>query len=234
MNISISKKTLFFLFFLLNQYILAEIIEIKHFHEILDYIKPNALVLVDIDNTLLEPHPDHNHIGSDQWFTHILQTRQNLEQALNLFCSTVLNIHMQAVEHTIAETMTLLQQQTIVLGFTMRSLVLAPCTVERLAHNNIVFPCQLPDKGFMINDNPVLVYHDIIFCQGKKSGITLFTVLEAYAIKPSVIIMIDDKKSYLESVERECKKFGIKFIGLRYGYLDEKVAQFHQAHVQKN
>jgi hypothetical protein len=230
MNIFLSKKTLFFLFFLAILPILAEIIEIKHFHEILDYVTPGCIVLVDMDNTLIEPHPQHNHVGSDQWFTRLLQTHKNFELAVNLYCSTVLNVHMLPVEPTIPEILNSIQQQATLLGFTMRSIVLAPCTVERLAHNHIIFPCQLPDKGFMINDNPVLVYHDIIFCQGKKNGITLFTVLEAYAIKPSVIVMIDDKKSYLESVECECKKIGVEFIGLRYGYLDEKVAQFLQAH----
>ena len=231
MNIFLSKKTLIFLYSLANFSILAEIIEIKHFHEILNYVKPGSVVLLDIDNTLLEPHTSHNNIGSDQWFTHLMQTNSNFEHVLNLYCSAILTTHMQAVEQTIPEILKSIQQQATLFGFTMRSIILAPCTVERLAHNNITLSTQIPDKGFMINGkDPVMVYHDIIFCQGKKNGETLFTVLDAYGITPACIVMIDDKRNYLESVERECEKYGIKFIGLRYGYLDEKVKDFLQAH----
>jgi len=231
MNIFLSKKTLILLFSLPIFIIQSEIIEIKHFHEILNYVTPGCIVLLDIDNTLLEPHDDHNNIGSDQWFTHLMKTNSNFEHVLNLYCSTILTTHMQAVEPIIPEVLKSIQQQATLLGFTMRSIILAPCTVERLAHNNIALSTQIPDKGFMINGkDPVMVYHDIIFCQGRKNGETLFTVLDAYGITPRCIIMIDDKKQYLESIETECEKRDITFIGLRYGYLDEKVKEFLQIH----
>ncbi len=210
----------------------SEIIEIEHFHEILTYVTPGSLVLLDIDNTLLEPHADHNSIGSDQWFTHLMKTNSDFKQVLNLYCSTVLSTSMQAVESTISNVLKSIQHHATLLGFTMRSIILAPCTVERLAENDIRLETQIPDKGFMINGtNPVMVYHDIIFCQGQKNSITLFAVLDGYGIKPTSIVMIDDKKSYLVSVEKECEKRGIPFIGLRYGYLDEKVAAFLSTHV---
>jgi hypothetical protein len=230
MNIFLSKKTLTFLFFLPYVIIQAEIIEIKHFHETLNYITPGSIVLLDIDNTLLEPHNDYNNIGSDQWFTHLMQTNSNFEHVLNLYCSTMLNTSMQVVEQTIPEVLKSIQQQTTLLGFTMRSIILAPCTIERLAHNNITLSTQIPDRGFMINGkDPVMVYHDIIFCQGKKTGATLFAVLDTYNIKPTTMIMVDDKRQYLESVEKECIKRNVQFTGLRYGYLDEKVKDFLQS-----
>ncbi|MBY0110008.1 MAG: DUF2608 domain-containing protein [Candidatus Babeliaceae bacterium] len=231
MNISISKKYLVIGFILQALNIQSEIFEIKHFHEALKYISPGSIVLIDIDNTLLEPHDKHNSIGSDQWFTHLTKKNSNKEYILDLYCTTILNTHMQAVEPSIPEVLQSIQQKAMLLGFTMRSIVLAPCTVERLADNNIRLSAQIPDKGFMINNkDPVLVYHDIIFCQGKKNGETLFTVLDVYNITPLCIIMIDDKRQYLELVEKECIKRNTRFVGLRYGYLDEKVTDFLQMH----
>lgn len=231
MNICLSKKTFYYVFLLASLIIQSEIFEIKYFHEILSYVVPESIVLLDIDNTLLEPQLAHNSIGSDQWFTHLIKINSNFEHILNLYCSTILSTPMQAVENTIPEVLKSIEKQATLLGFTMRSIVLAPCTVEQLISNNIIFPKQLPDKGLMIGATfPVMVYHDIIFSQGKKNGETLFTVLDAYGITARCIVMIDDKRQYLESIERECEKRDIKFIGLRYGYLDDKVAYFLQSH----
>jgi FMN phosphatase YigB (HAD superfamily) len=227
MNIFLSKKSLVFLYTLANFSILAEIIEIKQFHEILAYVIPGSLVLLDIDNTLLEPHTDNNHIGSDQWFTYLIRTQPSFEDALNLYCSTILITQMQVSEASIPQIVCSIQEHAVVLGFTMRSIILAPITVQELKQNGVILTNTLVDKGFMVNGkNPVMVYHDIIFCQGQKNGTTLFTVLDAYQIKPTTVVMVDDKRHYLESVERECEKLGIRFIGLRYGYLDEKVATY--------
>ena len=204
----------------------SEIREIKHFHEILNYLFPGAIVLLDIDNTTLEPE-NSNQIASEQWFATLINKFPTFDDAIRHYCVTTLTTPMKTVEPTIAEVIRAIQEQTLLLGFTMRSIVLAPQTVATLTHNGVTLGSQIPDQGFMIQEQfPVLLYQSIIFCQGKKNGTTLFTVLDAKGIYPEIIVMIDDKRQSLELIEQACVERGITFIGLRYGYLDEKIKEF--------
>ncbi len=204
----------------------SEIREINHFHEILNYLLPGAIVLLDIDNTTLEPE-NPGQIASEQWFATLIKEFPTFDDAIMHYCATTLTTPMKIVEPTIAEVVRTIQEQTLLLGFTMRSIVLAPQTVATLMHNGITLLSPIPDQGFMIQGKfPVLLYQSIIFCQGKKNGATLFTVLDAQGIYPEIIVMIDDKRQYLELIEQACHERGIMFIGLRYGYLDEKVKEF--------
>lgn len=228
MNIYLSKKSLFSLLFYLSFYLRSEIIEIKNFNEILLHASPQAIVLVDIDNTLLEPC-NTEQIGSDQWISHLLRTSQDAEEVIAHYCSTMLSCSLQLIEHDAPKILNKLQEDHLVLGFTMRSIVLAPSTTQYLKQYSIRFNAQLSDAGFMIeNKFPAMLYDNILFCQGKKNGTTLFTVLDTYNINPAKIIMIDDKRSYLESIKESCKNRGIEFIGLRYSYLDEKVTNYEK------
>ncbi len=225
MNISFAKKLLF-LFFFIPVLIIPEIIEINFFDEIFNHLPPNALVLVDIDNTILEPD-NLDQRGSDQWFTHLLKTYAPVD-AVNHYCSTVLACPMRLVEPRLAEIFEEIKKITPwIFGFTMRSLVLAPCTIETIQSKGLIFTKLYKNQGFMIdNKYPVLLYEGIIFCQGNKNGITLFTVLEEWGLLPHTIVMIDDKISYLELIDHVCATRGITFIGLHYKYLEAKVKSF--------
>ena len=115
----------------------------------------------------------------------------------------------------------------MVLGLTARSMVLMQKTVDNLASLGIGFSSGLHHRGFMVDmHHPAFFYEGIIFCSGYGKGPVLKRFLEITGLRPSTIIMIDDKRSYLESVEAICRVAGIEFIGLRYGYLDEKVASY--------
>ena len=43
----------------------GKIVEVAHFKEVLDHIKPSTLLVVDIDDTLLVPVQS---LGTDAWF----------------------------------------------------------------------------------------------------------------------------------------------------------------------
>lgn len=49
----------------------ANIIEIKHFNELQTYLKPDTLIMLDVDNTLMEAVQE---LGQDQWFRYRLDT----------------------------------------------------------------------------------------------------------------------------------------------------------------
>ncbi len=48
-------------------HIFGEIHEIKNIREVFDYVKPDILVLFDVDNTLMVTS---HHVGGDAWFQH--------------------------------------------------------------------------------------------------------------------------------------------------------------------
>jgi hypothetical protein len=226
MNRNLSRKITVLNVLLLAFYTQAEIIEIEEFKRILDYTSPETLVLLDIDNTLLEPIAE-NQVGSDQWFTQIIKEITPVQAAIDCYCSTVLQTPMTIVESTIPDILKHIQQQTVVLGFTMRSIILAPRTVDQLKQNSISLGSRYQNRGFMLETKyPIMLYENIIFCQGYKNSKALFAVLDAYDICPKMILMIDDKRHYLEDIERGCIFRGIKFIGLCYGYLNAKVTSF--------
>ncbi len=229
MNKMISQKTLFLALFAPCFSIWGTIIEIKHFSQAIDFISPDSLVLLDIDNTVLEPTHE-NQQGSDQWFSTLLGQHPTPEQAIAQYCSAVLTCPMQLVEPDIPAILNTIQQRAQLLGFTMRSMVLAPCTTYYLKEFGIDLGSHIPDQGFMIDGiHPVLLYHNIIFCQGQKHGSTLLHILDALALQPTTIVMIDDKIRYLKLIEHACQQRGINFIGLRYGFLDKKVQKFLDA-----
>lgn len=48
---------------------------------------------------------------------------------------------------------------------------------------------------------------------------------DAMQYYPESVVMIDDKRKHLESVREAINRYKGNFLGLRYGYLDEKSAK---------
>ncbi len=210
----------------------AQIIEIKNINDALHYVRPEALFLIDLDNTVIEP-ANAAQIGSEQWFYSTLQLMQQEMPAdvaknkiITLFSTLMLQLELKLVEDTTADVLNYICQHCTTLGFTARALIVAPSTHKWLSHYSISFNAPVQDQGFMINEYPVLLYNKVIYCNGHKTGTTLFTILDAFGICPTFIVFIDDKEHYLEAIEQECNARNIEFIGLRYSYLDEKVANY--------
>jgi hypothetical protein len=213
--------------------LLAEIREIKELREVLSYLEAGTCCLCDIDNTVLEPARE-DLIGSDQWFNELCRYYRSLfpheialQLAIDKYCCVSLYIPMKSVEENTAQIIHAISSACVCIGFTMRSLVVAPKAVRHLADLQIAFTHYFHDHGFMIDEKyPVMMYQNVLFCQGKKCGRTLFEVFGYYGYEPSRILMIDDKMQYLLDMQDECEKRHIEFIGLRYGYLDGKVKEF--------
>lgn len=213
----------------------AQIVELKNIEEILAYIRPDTLCLLDIDNTILEPD-NVEQIGSEQWFYSTLQAMQETmcyEEAKHKliiqYATFMLSMPCKLVEElnrTTTRVVNHISSRCTTLGFTARALILAPSTNNWLQYYDIHFNAPVQNQGFMIGDNPVLLYEKVIYCHGHKNADTLFTVLARFGMHPTHIVFIDDKEHYLTMIETECARRGIEFTGLRYSYLDEKVAAY--------
>jgi len=230
--------TIFIVLLFVCSYIDAEIIETAHFNEIENYI-PNKdiLVILDIDNTLIEPVQE---LGTDQWFYHRLQEYiakgLNSAEALDITLAEWHAIQsitkMQLVEKQIDETVAHMQKNGYtIMGLTTRGLSLSTRTVEQLHSVGVNLTKTAPTQEEIFFKNGlhyVLFRGGALFTAATHKGKALFTFLDAIDYKPKSVVFINDKATHLREVEVACIEKGIPFIGLRYGYTDERVKNFRK------
>lgn len=212
----------------------AAIVEVQNFKEIENYLTPNTLIVFDIDNTLMHLKQQ---MGSDEWFFHRLNNyrqlgisyEEALEIALNEWESVQHLSGVNPVESETAEIVSDLQNRYFSIGLTTRGLGLATRTIQQLQSININLNLHTisPDEmHFMVKQEGVLYRKGILFTAGQHKGECFKKLLEASGFHPERVLFINDKRSHILPVEEFCQSQGIEFIGLRYGYLDEKVAKF--------
>lgn len=214
----------------------AEIHETFNMSELYSHLKPGMLVVFDIDNTLIEPVQE---LGSNQWFEKRIKeylsygyNSQDALQAALKEWTAIQNITLvKLVEPGIEGIVKDLQQKEYsVMGLTTRGLSLSTLTVEQLESVDIDLSRTAPihEEVYFMNERGVLFRGGSLFTAGTHKGEALRKLLEEAEFKPSSIMFINDKYSHLVPVEEYCTQYGIPFIGLRYGYTDEKVKNFRK------
>jgi Protein of unknown function (DUF2608) len=214
----------------------AEIIEADSIHDIRHHIDPETLVIFDIDNTLMEPSQT---LGSDQWFYHRIESfkakgmdqQSALEKSLSEWMSVQSITKVKVVEEGTVELIKRLQNEGYtVMGLTTRGLGLSTRTIFQLDSLNINLTTTAPthEEVFFMNNHGVLFRGGILFTAGTHKGVALAKFLHLIEKAPDNIVFINDKWSNIREVEVICEKYQVPFIGLRYSYVDEKVANFNQ------
>lgn len=216
----------------------GEIKEIRSFREISSQIDKNTLLLLDIDNTLIHPVQE---LGTDQWFhsriNHYRSRGYSYGDALELALpewEAVQNISvMRLVEPDWDLFVEKLQgnPHIQVMGMTTRGLSLATRTIHQLCTLGIDLSKHAPTKEEMpfYNANKVILYRKgIFFTSGTHKGKALKQFLEKINFMPSKVVFVNDKRGHLRQVEETMEKENIPFVGLRYGYLDQKVKNFRE------
>ncbi|MEM1283743.1 MAG: DUF2608 domain-containing protein [Chlamydiota bacterium] len=226
--------TITFCFF--AAYVQAEIIEADSIHDIRHHIDPETLVIFDIDNTLMEPAQT---LGSDQWFYHRIgeykakgmDQQVALEQSLSEWMSVQSITKVKIVEEGTAELIKRLQNEGYTLmGLTTRGLGLSTRTIFQLdsLHINLSVTAPTQEEVFFMNNHGVLFRGGILFTAGSHKGVALAKFLHLIEKTPNNIVFINDKWSNIREVEVICEKYQVPFTGLRYNYVDGKVANFNQ------
>lgn len=240
---------IFYLFFLAFFGILeSQIIEIQNFEEIVSHVSSDAIILLDIDDTLLIPK---QMLGSDEWFCS--QLKKNHEGGMpaeEIVDRTVAQwelirhiTEMDIVEPGTKEIVDLLQKSgSPVMGLTTQGFTLSRKTVQHLHDQEIFLEKAAPSpsdvyftqkrKGSSFEEG-VLYRHGILFTSGTDKGNAFFTLCEGLGYIPKKIIFINDKATHLREIELAAEQRGIPFVGLRYGYSDAKKALF-QAEVAEH
>lgn len=218
-------------------FLAAEIFETKHFSEITQHIGSDTLVIFDIDDTLLIPAQT---LGCDAWFVTRLNYNKQFIQDFNVAKDKTL-AEWQAIRH-ITDVIIVeegsdaiikeLQANNIpIIGLTTQELVLCKRTEVQLKSLNIDLSMTAPSKQdhYFVNKNSGVLYRQgIIFTSGSSKGEALVKYFEATNYYPKNIVFVDDKKSHLNDVEKNIAGKNIHFTGLRYGYGDERVANYNQ------
>jgi hypothetical protein len=231
-----SKRALLFSFFFFFIFVFrfsvnAEIFEIQNISQCEPYIQYDSFVIFDLDNTVMEPAQV---LGSDQWFSyrikeHLWDGMSEAEAcavALAEWTSVQLKTSVRPVEPDIVAFIKHLQKRDlVVMGLTLRGLNLAAKTLEQLQSIGVDFSKTYPITGEINfkNSGNVLCRRGVIFSNGTDKGALLLQFFQKSGFFPKRVLFIDDKEKHLQDVERICAVNQIPFIGLRYGFLDEKV-----------
>lgn len=213
----------------------TSISESKLFREILKHIHFDTVVLCDLDNTVMEAKCE---LGSDQWFGALLkeafanfpeEKEKSLIAALAIYNAIESIVKTQVIEDTTSKIINALQAIGLpVIAITSRGKMLQEATEGQLESCGIKFSHSqnLPKDNITLEDGDDAPFYanGIIYCSGQNKGKCFSKFCEMTEIKPVNIAMIDDKKKHLEEVSEVTRT---KFSGVRYGFLDTKVANFN-------
>ena len=212
----------------------AEIFQIHKIEECQDHLQSDMILIFDLDNTVFEPVQT---LGSDQWFDHefseFVNQGYSADEALQVTKAEWIAIQnktkVKLVEPMTASIIHTLQQKGWkVMGLTSRGLYLSTRTIEQLHSVGIDFSATAPsDQKFLFDRERGLCYQNgILFSAGTSKGSLLFRFFQETDVHPKQVLFVDDKLHQLEDVRKACQEHLVPMVGLRYGYLDQKVAAF--------
>lgn len=224
-----------------NHTVASRFIETNTFSDLLKYIRPNSLVLLDIDDTLMEPQQT---LGSDVWFrwrinyykNQGIEPRLALETALMDWVSVQSLTKVKLVEPGTDDIVRRVQDEGFhVMGLTTRGASLATRTTQQLNTIDIDLSRAAPTNNELLFLNPheVIFKNGALFTSGTHKGKALFKFLDKINEQFSIdeieeVVFINDKSTHLAQIQETCEERGIPFIGLRYGFSDERVNNFSE------
>jgi hypothetical protein len=207
----------------------AEIITVNDINELRNYASPDTLILVDIDDTLLRPSTQ---LGSSHWWAHMQNTVgkdidiRNAFPGFNPLIGWIFHhLTMEPMQSDTAQVIRDLQNQNIcVLALTARPKNATFCphydrvTREDLRSIGVDFT-QSKLQGeidFAERDGLWSFSYGVIFSNRQLKGGALKDFLHTFRVKPERIVLVDDKRYQIASVEHAMADVGIPFVGLHY------------------
>jgi len=230
-------RFIFVLFALLaNSLLFGHIQEAKSFEEIRQFARPDTLLVLDIDNTLI---CSKQAFGGDGWFWTQLEkakkegaaAQQAKDKVLTLWFQVQEILEVKPVEEKTPFIIKELQTKKIpMIALTTRGGPVVWSTLRQLSSCDIDLTLTRPYNGnFIVEEIPQACFRDgILFSDNQQKGKVLMAFLKQCQIKPACIVFINDKLSHLKEVEGSVEAAGIQFVGLRYSFLDDSVAHFRQ------
>lgn len=209
------------------------VVESNHISDMIQYLSPGTLIILDIDNTVLAPAQS---LGSDQWaWDRVKQLKSKLtdQEAKEKTSNEWFQVHsitkVKTIEESTADLIKSLQSKMYTLfALTTRSPAYAEITLRELDDVGINFSVtSLLIKNCDFIGKNILFKEGIVFTSlENRKGDVLQEILKNNSYCPQKIIFVDDKLSHVKDVADACMQLGIDFVGLRYGAADADVASF--------
>jgi hypothetical protein len=193
--------------------------------QVLPFLNSRTLLVVDIDNTLLEPRQN---LGSDPWYRYLLRRLRDRglaaplarDKAIAVWNRLQDRIEVRPVEPGTPRLLRAQQDHGVcTLGLTSRSLTIARRT--RL---------QLESIGVQLHRRPCpgahrLLRHGILFAgEGNDKGALLVRFLRGR--RPDRVVFVDDRQENVDDVARALERASIPAIVFRYTAVDARVRAF--------
>lgn len=219
-------RSLFLFVLLLAQTSFAEIREIKKMSEAFREVASSDLLVLDIDNTILEPKQT---LGSDQWFSY-LAGKTSVDAAIPVWEDVQNLTKVHAVESDTPALIRQAQQRgVVVLALTARPVSLKRETFRQLKSLGVRLANPAEDYS---DGESVQLYNGVLFVgPHNNKGLVLAKFLEAVGRNPSRLIFVDDKLKHVKNMDAVFSK--IANINFRYGAADERVNSFSPAIANK-
>lgn len=231
-----------------NIYEHSEFVSVFNYLTEKDYHK-NTVVILDIDNTIaIQGHP-FQMFGGDMWASYEITKlvdegytfKDALAQILPFYFKLTHHVEVKPVEPNTPQIIKQLQDAGItVIACTVRSIQISDRTVAQLKAIGIDLAHSAFGYGEILAHDFSYCYKDgVIFCSSfcpqdslfftdSNKGTVLKYILEHFEHTPTKVIVIDDREKYLHQIKSVLHP-DVEFIGIRYGHLDEKVANFDPA-----
>lgn len=212
----------------------AEIIETAHMRDVLPEIETDALVVFDLDNTIMAPAQT---LGSDQWYEYLVHKaieggsskEAAIDAVLKEWTKVQLISQVKPIEaDTPALIRALLARGVKVMGLTARPTELAESSSRQLRSIgiNLQNDWQRPfQKG-----NDVVLSDGVIFVgPNRVKGEVFGEYFKSQNIKASRVVFLDDKQRHNNSMQAVATNLGVEFTGHRYNAADAEVKAFNPA-----
>lgn len=228
------KIIVLYIFLLFVPTINTYIIESDSIEVLFEHIDTtDTFVIFDLDNTLIHPYQE---LGSDEWFSYLLQEKMNEGYTSDAAHIAVLPysyyvqhyIEMQPIEPVMPLMLQDLRNKNInTMALTARGPFLSERTYEQLKtidiHFYLNFSCI--KEHVMLLHFPCLYRYSMLFVGSNNKGEALRHFLEICNYHPKKIIYIDDKIHHLHSVEKALSDWS-EICCIRYSRCDDYVASF--------
>jgi FMN phosphatase YigB (HAD superfamily) len=213
----------------------AQIIETKTLKDVLNKTDKKTLVVLDIDNTILEPRAPR---ATDQWFSAMVEHAKSIGYDYPGAVAAVLPMYYQAhatsrvhlVEPCGAVVIKdLCKKSLAVIALSSRSLDMIPHTKRQFSQLGINFTVSGIGRvrtEFSLHYGLVKFLEGVTYCGNNDKGQALLALLDRLNLNPKKIVFVDDKEKNLVTVKQAVERRKINFMGMRFSGCDAKVKAF--------
>jgi len=211
----------------------SEIIDSTTIEVAREYMQDVDLVVFDIDNTIMEAeYPEEANCQWCDWVQEQLRAKgyskaEAFQKMIRGYLIFNEQAKVRAVEDSTVDFIVAIQQKGIpVIAITGRPDSMEQVTVRNLAYIGVDFSKMFPNTDIRLTNGTHFI-KGIIYNneQGDpEKGASLKLFLNELGINHKKIVMIDDRKHCLESVQQHLPD--VTVIGIRYGRCDERFQNF--------